>query len=730
MRSAPSIPPESTYTVTQSQAVDLLLELESAAFEGRIGVIAGADIGSVELQAGNILRAQYASKHGREALLSILSAHEGKWILEPGAVENGLPIVASVSTLLTRGESSQKYWNELCANAPPMAGVLRLSDAGVRIRDAQHDPLSNLLQLIDGRLTLSLVLESSRSDPVVTLEQVIDAVARGLVLAGAPRTSLFPLAHRELSTAVAENGVEGNAKENAETGIQRKRPDNANRATSPRIGNSNAAQDESIGGLGSSRARRFVGRYEILTRIGHGGMGTVYLCRSQSELTGFRRHFALKLLRSHLCDDEHATLEFLSEARVAGVIHHANVVGVLDAGFHEHRPYLVMDYVEGCSLRQLTCANSGTPTRLLIPVVLDALAGLHAVHSLADDSGAILRLVHCDVSPENLLVGVDGICRLTDFGISRRTNYSASAITQGKLGYLAPEQLAGHSFDQRADIFAMGVVLWNALTGCELFAGYTLEQRMAASFCIDFPAPSTAGATCSSDIDEIVLRALAVNRSARYDSAEDVLVDLRAAALRDAGLATTREIADWVRDTVGDELALRRLTVLDISRGTGGVSRDFPSSRIPLPDPSSIQNIPIPLTRISSYPPALDEREPCIDVTPHASADPAHEGKAQDANQGAAPPAKTQAPNPEVERLFYAIDGLLHTDLATGDASDSSIPFPKRDSRFARLRPKQSPSGAIVVGILFLACVLGYALSGYLFHTPANEGTTVGSPKK
>jgi serine/threonine-protein kinase len=335
-------------------------------------------------------------------------------------------------------------------------------------------------------------------------------------------------------------------------------------------------------------------------------MGTVYLCRTKSEQTGFRRHFALKLLRSHLSDDPRATEAFLAEARIAGVIHHANVIGVLDAGFHDHRPYLVMDYVEGCSLRQLIRAPDGKCPKLLLPVIIDALTGLSAVHTLRDDDGAELGLVHCDISPENLLVGIDGSCRLTDFGISRSIHFSDSGVTQGKLGYLAPEQIVGSRFDQRADLFSMGVVLWNALTGRELFSGNELERRLSHPFEFSVPAPQEMGAESSPALDRVILRALSGNPTQRFGSAQEMLRELQSAAQMTWELATPNDIEAWVRNTAGTELALRRLTVLDISRDSSGTVHDFPSTRLAVEKEGFGETEPIPLTSVLSTPPQYE----------------------------------------------------------------------------------------------------------------------------
>ncbi|HEY8945491.1 MAG TPA: protein kinase, partial [Polyangiaceae bacterium] len=289
-----------------------------------------------------------------------------------------------------------------------------------------------------------------------------------------------------------------------------------------------------------ARGRRYIGRYEVLCRIGSGGMGSVYLSRLTSEI-GFRRLFALKVLRSHLLEDSAAAQKFLEEARLAGYIHHPNVVSVVDAGIEGSQPFLAMDYVEGGSLKQLLSADpTRRPPELIVPVVLDALSGLHAAHQLETEDGTPLNLVHSDVSPENLMVGVDGVCRLTDFGVAKpgglqRRNEAA----HGKPGYMAPEQITGGRIDRRADIFAMGVLLYNSLTGTKLFEAQTIEETLRQVLACRIPAPSTVGLKPTPALDLICVRALDRDPSRRFETAEEMMLELRRVALRESLLAPT-----------------------------------------------------------------------------------------------------------------------------------------------------------------------------------------------
>ena len=207
-------------------------------------------------------------------------------------------------------------------------------------------------------------------------------------------------------------------------------------------------------------------------------MATVYLARL-SGVGGFQRFVAIKRLHPHLAREPEFIEMFLDEARLAARIHHPNVVPILEVGASEEGYYLVMEYVEGDTLARLLARSAQTgraPARPVgLRVIIDMLAGLHAAHELKDDDGKPLGIVHRDVSPQNVLVGVDGSSRLTDFGVARATSKLSTTRTgqlKGKLAYMAPEQARGaKDIDRRADVFAAGVVLWEVLACRRLFKG-------------------------------------------------------------------------------------------------------------------------------------------------------------------------------------------------------------------------------------------------------------------
>lgn len=307
-----------------------------------------------------------------------------------------------------------------------------------------------------------------------------------------------------------------------------------------------------------------LGRYELLGVLGRGGMASVYLGRSAGE-AGFSRLVAIKVLHPHLSDDEDFVGMLFDEAQIAACLHHPNVVPIVDVGTHGELRYVVLEYVEGCSLSVLLRAYRETPQpHLIVPIVLDALAGLHAAHVLTDDEGRPMNLVHRDISPQNILVGVDGTARLTDFGVAKaRTNSQATrpGSVKGKIGFLSPEQIRGAEVDHRSDLFSAGCLLWCMLTGRRLFRGDNDAATMKNILDMPIPAPSTVGFKPPPEFDVVCLRALERDPSQRWASAAEMEDALRKAALECKQLGSRREVSQWAMAAFGRELDTRRAAV-------------------------------------------------------------------------------------------------------------------------------------------------------------------------
>jgi serine/threonine-protein kinase len=286
-------------------------------------------------------------------------------------------------------------------------------------------------------------------------------------------------------------------------------------------------------------------------------MATVYVGR-QVGAAGFERIVAIKCCHEHLRRNRAFAEMFLEEARLAARIRHQNVVGTLDVS--DGNPlYLVMEYVEGCSLsvlaRKARRARERVPLDIALRVVCDALAGLHAAHGCCGPEGERLGLVHCDVSPQNILVGVDGSARITDFGIARATacmTLEEQSLIKGKPSYMAPEQLGSGPVTLRADVFSAGVVLWELLTGKRLFRSADDWATMNAVLTRAVPAPSSIEPSVPPALDAVLMRALERDPVERFASAGDFLAALERLPLP---VATARRVGEYVRLEGGASLS-------------------------------------------------------------------------------------------------------------------------------------------------------------------------------
>lgn len=335
-----------------------------------------------------------------------------------------------------------------------------------------------------------------------------------------------------------------------------------------------------------------IDRYEVIAELARGGMGTVLLARVAGA-GGFTRLYALKLLHKHLMYDSEFVDMLLDEARIAARIHHPNAVAIHEVGFNEqHGYYLVMDYVEGVTLwdvnQQLGPASPGR-VKLCSRIVYDALLGLEAAHTLTDELGKPLNVVHRDMSPQNILVGVDGIARVTDFGIAKaaaRISGTTPGQVKGKLAYMAPEQARGKALDHRADIFAMGVVLWEMFTGQRLFKRSKDNETIEALLVKPIPHVRERVPQIPEELDAVVAQALMRDPQHRFASARAMAVALESAARAHGLLADSHDVGNWVRGTFARALETRRQAIRQASAqatlpGTSGRAGDLHVPAIP-----------------------------------------------------------------------------------------------------------------------------------------------------
>ncbi len=313
---------------------------------------------------------------------------------------------------------------------------------------------------------------------------------------------------------------------------------------------------------------RRIGRYELIAEIASGGMATVYLARL-SGVGGFQRSVAVKCLHPHLANNQEFVEMFLDEARLAALIHHPNVVPIQEVGEGEDGYYLVMDYVEGDTFAALLskAAMNGTqvPRDISLRIIVDMLAGLHAAHELKDDHGAYVGLVHRDVSPQNILVGTDGVTRITDFGVARaasRLSATRAGQLKGKLAYMAPEQASGdEDIDRRVDVFSAGVVLWEALSSRRLFKASNEAATLNRVLNDNIVDPREFSDEIPDAVAQVCLRALQRDLQTRYVSCAEFGDALEKAASAAGCLASGRDVATYLNEVVGSAIESHRRAI-------------------------------------------------------------------------------------------------------------------------------------------------------------------------
>ncbi|MBN8614030.1 MAG: protein kinase [Deltaproteobacteria bacterium] len=315
-------------------------------------------------------------------------------------------------------------------------------------------------------------------------------------------------------------------------------------------------------------ARRMLDRYEIIAEIAKGGMGTVYLARLEGA-GGFERLMAIKLMHEHLAEEEQFVTMLLDEARTAASIHHPNAVGIVDVCASPVGYYLVMNYVDGFSLWQVMThpkLDDRERIRITTRMIADSLHGLHAAHTAKNAKGERLGIVHRDVSPQNVIVGTDGMGRIVDFGIAlaaSRVATSRPGMLKGKPSYMAPEQARGDACDGRTDVFAMGIVLWESLVNERLFwAEMDVAVLMQVMDC-NIERPDARRPHIPAALADVAMKALARSPGDRYATARDFAVALEKAAEAAGLLATTHEVEDRLSEIFADEMA-------DKQRAIGG----------------------------------------------------------------------------------------------------------------------------------------------------------------
>lgn len=341
-----------------------------------------------------------------------------------------------------------------------------------------------------------------------------------------------------------------------------------------------------------------IGRYTVERRLGSGGMADVYLCR-QAGMGGFDRQVVVKQIREHLREREDVVFMFLDEARLVAQVNHPNVVQIYDIDEQEGLPYLVMEYVRGLSFETLSkrLQQRGVqyPIDLVAALGEQACAGLNAVHELRDKSGAALGVVHRDISPSNLLLSADGVVKVIDFGVARaknRLSVTSAGHLKGRAGYVAPEALTDTVLDRRADLFALGVVLYELCTGKILFDRESDLARLSAVLTTRVPPLSSVRSDVVSGMSDVLSRALEIDRGKRPDSGAVFGLALHEVAMQTGRFVTPQLVADWLAEQLPEELRAlgKHLTPRPqkLSSSSSSSQKSEPTQRQPSPFSTTI----------------------------------------------------------------------------------------------------------------------------------------------
>lgn len=350
---------------------------------------------------------------------------------------------------------------------------------------------------------------------------------------------------------------------------------------------------------GGSAAR--IGPYEVCARIDSGGMASVYL-GVQRGMLGFQKQIALKCIHPHLVQDRMFTEMFVDEARIVARINHPFVCRVFDFGVAGNSYFMCMEFLEGRSLsrvyreliRRPEILQSRLHCRVMARILANLAEGLHSAHSLRDERGQLLEVVHRDVTPHNLFVLFDGTVRVTDFGIARarqRLHRTMGHAIKGKLSYIAPEQLRQTQIDRRVDIWGLGVVAWELLTGRRLFKHDRDEKTALAILRQLIPRPSEYNPAVPPGLEAIVMRALSRDLSHRYGTARELSCELERFLATQREPTSHGEVASWLEQLFpgaeehqralveaalrGQRVALSAFTVPDPSRSSTSFSQSM-----------------------------------------------------------------------------------------------------------------------------------------------------------
>jgi serine/threonine-protein kinase len=306
-----------------------------------------------------------------------------------------------------------------------------------------------------------------------------------------------------------------------------------------------------------------LGKYRLIAELGSGGMADVYLAVVHGP-AGFNKLIVIKQIRAQLAEDPEFLAMFLDEARLAARLSHPNVVQTNEVGHDGRRYFMAMEYLDGQPLNRVLHRlgrGGGLPLGMHLRVLSDVLAGLHHAHDLRDYDGTPLEVVHRDMSPHNVFVTYDGQVKIVDFGIAKAMNSSSetrTGVLKGKVAYMAPEQVRSERVDRRADVFSVGVMLWEAAAGRRLWKGMTDVSILARVTAGEVPSVRSVNPDVPPELEQIVARAMAHRRDDRYPTAAALQGAIDALLERVGDRSTSRDVGRLVASQFEEDRARMR----------------------------------------------------------------------------------------------------------------------------------------------------------------------------
>ncbi len=474
------------------------------------------------------------------------------------------------------------------------------------------------------------------------------------------------------------------------------------------------------------------GKYTLEKKLATGGMAEVWLAR-QTGIEGFNRHVVIKRILPHLAEDPDFVQMFLNEAKIASRFNHPNIGQIYDLGETGGTYFISMEFIHGEDLgrimRRAYSTGQWLARAISIRIIADACAGLHYAHTRSDEQGRPLKVVHRDISPQNILVSFDGSVKLVDFGIAKAANQvsnTQSGALKGKFAYMSPEQAAGKPLDGRSDLFALGLVLYELLTGVRALKRDSELATLQAAMECQIEAPSVV-AEVPAELDDVVMRALARSPDDRYRDARQMQMALEQLLVAEGTVATSVQVSELMEHLFADRLAeeaksgapapatassvsnvmaqgdvaeaLRRAAETEgelPTKGTDGQSRRAPGPNETLGDEDDGDDVPPPPI---TGPLTVAARTPARPA-PRPEPAPRHTVEYRPPRSASRSAPAPQSTSEDLPRDLADDEGVRDPDLGSPDREppapvvDPSPPRPPRRSTTGSVRRRSSSSSS------------------------------------